>query len=274
MNTTSLSVFDFRDYKSYLKAWIKSQRRHGHGEKTRIVEAIHCHSGYVSQVIEGNAHFSAEQVALLNRYLEHNKDESRFLLLLLQHTRAGNEALREHFQILIQELLDRHNLLRNRPDFRKTIPQEQQAIYYSAWYYTAVHTLLSIPEFQSRDAISKRLALKSAKVADVLEFLVSAGLATDLGGGRFKPGLTGIHIGDNSPFAQKHHSNWRIKAIDSLDQLEPDELHFSSVGSVGRKDLPRLRAIMTKAIEEIRATLKDSPDEILFCYNLDLFRPS
>ena len=269
----TLSIFDFRDYKLYLKAWLRARAKRGHREKSRIAEVIHCHSGYVSQVIEGSAHFSMEQAALLNQYLSHNTNESRFFLLLVQLARAGNNTLREHFEVELKEILDRHNLLRNRQNFKKTIPQEHQAIYYSAWYYTAIHTLLSIPEFQSREQIAKRLRLKLGKVTDVLEFLVSIGLATDQGGGRFTPGLTGIHIGDNSPFATKHHSNWRIKAIESLDQIDSTELHFSSVGSVSEKDLPRLRAILVKAIEEIRATLKESGDETLFCYNLDLFRP-
>ena len=66
-----ISLYHFKDYKSYIKAWIKSRPRHGHGEKRKIAEMTGCHSAYVSQVLEHEAHFSLEQAMAFSEYVGH-----------------------------------------------------------------------------------------------------------------------------------------------------------------------------------------------------------
>ena len=63
----------------------------------------------------------------------------------------------------------------------------------------------------------------------------------------------------------------RLQAIQSFDEPCADELHYSSVGSISKKDLSKVRAILVKAIEEVRQVVSSSGEETAFCYNLDLF---
>jgi hypothetical protein len=49
-------------------------------------------------------------------------------------------------------------------------------------------------------------------------------------------------------------------------------LHYSGVIGVNSRDLLHIREIMTRAIEEIRKTVRESaPEEKCYCYNLDFF---
>jgi hypothetical protein len=41
--------------------------------------------------------------------------------------------------------------------------------------------------------------------------------------------------------------------------------------SVSRGDLPKVRETLVRAMEQVRAIVKDSKDEAVYCYALDLF---
>lgn len=89
------SIFEYRSYKAYLRDWLAADEKRG--ARTRLADAIRCHNGYVSQVLNGDAQFSLEQGELINRFLGHTKDQSSFLLLLIQYERAGTSTLKIHF---------------------------------------------------------------------------------------------------------------------------------------------------------------------------------
>lgn len=57
----------------------------------------------------------------------------------------------------------------------------------------------------------------------------------------------------------------------SLERETPQELHYSGVISVGRDALPKVRETMVRALEEVRAIVKDSKDEAVYCYAVDFF---
>lgn len=81
-----------------------------------------------------------------------------------------------------------------------------------------------------------------------------------------------MHLHSVSPLVAKHHTNWRMRAIASLDADPGQDLHYSSVISVGEKDISKLQAILIEAIEKARALVRDSPEEAGVCYSLDAFR--
>jgi hypothetical protein len=64
-----------------------------------------------------------------------------------------------------------------------------------------------------------------------------------------------------------------MKAIQSLEREKTVEsLHYSSAITVSESDFVRIKSILIKNIEEIKAIIKDSPAEGVFSFNLDLFR--
>ncbi len=268
----AISVFEFDAYKAFIKAWIASRPGHGRGEKSKIAAAVRCHSAYISQVLEHSAQLSLEQASDLAEYMGLGAQEARFFLLLIQRDRAGTKALRKHFEAPIQEILKARTLLRNRLGASQTLKESDQATYYSSWLYAAAHMAISLPLFQTREALAKRLGIPQSRAAEVLAFLAHVGLAIEEGG-RFRPGTASIYLPENSPLVSKHHGNWRLQALRSMDDPHMHDIHYSSVATLNQKDLPKVRAVLVKAIEEIRAVIKASTEEdIVFCYDLDAFR--
>ena len=100
--------------------------------------------------------------------------------------------------------------------------------------------------------IAEALAIPPQKVAEVVRFLISTGLIVEKIG-RLAMGPASIHLGSDSSMISKHHTNWRMRAIQSLD-------------------VPRVRAALVRALEEVRAIVKPSPEEEVYAYSLDLFR--
>jgi uncharacterized protein (TIGR02147 family) len=270
---TELSIFNFKSYKAYLKAWIRSRPSRGRGEKRRIAEKSGCHSAYVSQVLEHAAHFTMEQAAALNRYLGHGSIESRFFLLLVQFERAGTPELREQTEKQIDDIIAHRITIQNRIENKVQLSLEDQAIYYSSWHYAAIHMVVHLASCQTKEAISKYLEIPPRKTAEVIEFLVSKGLIAEKQG-RYSFGSTDLHLPHTSPLISKMHTSWRMRAIDSLDEERPHDLHFSSIATVRESDLKQARQILMKAIEDLNALVKSSTNEdTLFCFNVDLFRP-
>lgn len=70
----------------------------------------------------------------------------------------------------------------------------------------------------------------------------------------------------------RHHTNWRLESLRALERSTPESLHYSSVVSIAKSDVARARSVLVHAIEEIRAIVRESPEEDVYAYALDLFR--
>lgn len=264
------SIFEHRNYKSYLKQWVERPGRR-RGERSRMAEALRCHTAYISQVLNGHADFSLEQGALLNRHLEHSADESHFFLLLLQLARAGNAELRDYFQKQIDQVHDSRMVLKNRLEVNKALSKEDQMTFYSSWHYGAIHVLISVPQFQTKESLAHVLRLPIEKVNEMLSFLEKIGLAVQ-DGLRWKMGTSSVFIDSSSPMIGKHHTNWRIQAMQSLDRLDIEDLHYSAPISLSKDDFQKIREMFVDVIRRAREIVKPSKEEIAACYCLDLFK--
>lgn len=266
-----MSVFKSSNYKHYLDEIIKSKPGKGHGFRTQIAAAIGSHSAYVYQVLKKDAHFSPEQTEELNHFLGHSQEEGLYFHLLVQKARAGTQRLKQRVQSQINILLEKRMVLKERVEIKKALSALDQTKYYSAWYYPAIHILITLPEFRTKEAISKRLNLSMEWVNEVLEFLVSTGLVSQ-DGQIFKPGVTELFLGSDSIMISKHHTNWRMKALESLGRPGNQDLHYSTVVSLSFDDVRVIKEIFIKAISDANRIIKDSKEEDLQSLCIDIFR--
>jgi uncharacterized protein (TIGR02147 family) len=245
--------------------------REGHGVRSQLAQAMGCQLAYLSQVLKGEAHLSLEQAEAANRFLGHGRDESNFFFLLIQLARAGTPALREHLREEMKLAQEKWLSLHDRLEIKKALSAEDQAIYYGAWYYAAIHVALSIPELQTKEALSARFALPLTRVSQVLDFLLSSGLAVR-DHGRFKIGNSRIHLDKGSPLIIQHHTHWRVRSLLAFEHEESDELHYSSVITLSRKDIARIKGILVQAIKESDVLMRQSKEEEICGLAMDLFR--
>lgn len=264
-------VFDFEDYKAYLKHKISAMPAKGRGVRLAMAEALGCQTAYVSQVLNQYTHFSLEQAVKVNQFLKHDREESRFFLLQVQLGRAGSQALESFIRAEMQDILQKRRDLELRINIKDSLDESNQHIYYSAWYYAAIHVMLSIPAFQDPDRIADYLRLPLDLVFDVIEFLMETGLANRVGD-KYQTGQTSIHLSKNSVQVKRHHSNWRNQAINSIDRGSQESMHYSNVLSMGNKDVEKVRKIITDAVEEARKIIRVSPEERIQILNIDFFK--
>lgn len=263
-------IYEYLDYKQYIAQKISEMPSKGRGVKLKLAEFLDCQNTYVSQILNGEPHFSPEQAVKLNQFFEHTKDEAKFFLKLVNYNRAGSEELKQVYLEEINELLLKNTDLKKRSNIKNSLKNNDQEIYYSSWLYSAVHILVTIKEFQTLGSIAKKLNIPKEKTSEILEFLIHTGLL-EKNGSTYTTGTTRIHLSKDSPQIQRHHSNWRMKAIQAIDLNEAKNLHFSTVVSISDKDIIKVREIFIKAIAEARQIIKDSPEEKLQSICVDFF---
>lgn len=264
------SAFDFKDYKLYLQ-WIESQRPHkGRGFRAEMARSANCQTAYVSQVLNGQAHFSLEQGHAINKMLLHNKEEAQFFLTLIEYARAGTRDLKTYFLELIEEQVQKYLNLKKRFKIKEVLTEEDQSIYFSEWTYAAIHMAITIPQLQKAKTISEFLQISERKTLKVLNFLLSKGLIQETKEG-YKLGTIRMHIGSDAAMINKHHTNWRMQALKALENENENELHYSSVVSLSYEDVLKIKSSLVKEIDSFNGTVKDSKEETIYCLTLDFF---
>lgn len=264
-----IQLYEFIDYKIYLKKALNYRLKSQKGVRSRLAEAISCRSGYITQVLEGAANLSLEQADFTSQFLGHTDEESEYFLLLVIYERAGTKQLKGKIEKQIRRNQELHLNLKNR--FKvNIISEESQMILYSSWQYLAILTLIGVPKFQSKESLSEYLQLPLKRISEIFETLEQHGLIS-FKNGRYFPEINRTHLGKDSPMISKHHINWRLKAIQSIEKQVDADLHYSSVVSLAVKDVPIVKERLIKALEETSTIISPSKEECVFSLCMDFF---
>jgi uncharacterized protein (TIGR02147 family) len=267
---TAKKVFDFTDYKAFLKHIEEVRAPIQRGFRSRLAEETGCQNAFISQVLNSGAQFSLEQTLKIASYLKLTDDERHYFLWLVEYARAGSQELKTYFQNLMTILREKNLEIKERVGSAQTLSIENQSIYYSHWYYAAIHVLVTIPKFRTVSNIAQALDLPAGLAERAVLFLVTSGLLTE-SRGELRPGPTQLHLDRGSPNISKHHTNWRIAAINSLSTEASTDVHYSTVSSLSLKDIEAIRSQLVQQIQTYVETVQKSPEEELYCFSLDFF---
>lgn len=263
-------IFASRSYKKYLCDLIASHSNNGRGIRKQLAQSIGCQVAYITHVLSGEAHFSPEQAEASARFFHFGARETKYFMLLLAHNRAGTVYLQKYYERQLEEQRSESRSLKKRLKIGNTVNERFQHIYYSSWHYAAIHMALLSPGTRTPLEISKKLAIPPRKVKSVLDFLVEQKLVTK-NGLEFNATKATLHLDKNSPLISKHHANWRLRAMQALEDPQPESLQYSGVISCGKKDIEKIHEKLSKCLEECVALIKESPSEELVAMNFDLF---
>ncbi|MGK5085548.1 TIGR02147 family protein [Bdellovibrionota bacterium FG-1] len=263
------TLFDFKDYRSYLK-YVLPTGGHLRGSRIRLAEALGVQKGFISAVLHDKGEFSLEQAFRISRFLAHSEEEREFFLLLVQMARAGSKDLEGHFLNKINAMLVGRREIRERISTQATLSEADQLVYYSSWHYTAIHMCLMISGLRTPDGIARYLGLPTRAVSKILAFFVKTGLAEQRGTA-YIAGPTRIHIASDSHFVSKHHTNWRMQAIQSMDRTQSEDLHYSLVMSISKGAAEKIREILLNSIQTTEPVIREAKDEGVYAMTIDLF---
>ena len=263
-----MKIFDYLDYRKYVLEELKKRPKKGHGQFLKIAKALHIHTTMVTHILKGHLHFSMEQSLAMAEFLGLNELETEFFIHLVQWERAGNPQTKNYFFKKLSAIKERSQNLRERLETKNTLDDSDRAVYYSTWIYAAIRLLTSIPHFQTREALAERLGMHISRVNQILEFLLSRGLCQEEDG-RIFYGDTKTYIGQESLLVSRHHSNWRLKALERIDRVDPQELAYTNPVVLAEKDIAKVREEIVQLIERVHKITAPSPCEKLFCFNID-----
>lgn len=266
-----VSVYDYKDYKKFILDWIEQYSDKSRGLRKSLAEAVGCQTPFITHVLSGDYHFSLEQGEGCARWMGLNDRDTEFFLLLISYKRAGTKTLEKLFERQINEKLQNESGLKKRLKINEGLTPEKQQIYYSSWHYSAIHIALMNPVLRSIEALHKFFQIPLPRVIAVIDFLVELGLV-DSARGQLVVKRPMIHLEKESPLLVQHHLNWRMRAIESIQLKDVEQLHYSGVISLSHEDYEWIKARLTQLLQEIIEKVKDSKDEKLSVLNFDFFK--
>lgn len=268
-----LSLFEIENYRKIINLKLNLYPNRGYGVLKKIAEYLSVNSTFISQVIHGSKNFSMEQASLVCDFFGFTEIERKYFLLILQLERAGNESLRNFLKAEISEIRKQANKLSSRLPADVVLSENDKAIFYSKWYFSAVRQMIAINNKSSVEEIATSLGLPRKIVGDSIEFLLRTGLCKKVGNA-ISLGPSRTHLESDSHYVKTHHMNWRSKAMDLFDQYHPTNLHYSSPMTITKKDAQKIRTLLLDCIEHVGKTVDNSESEEFFCINVDWFKVS
>lgn len=265
-----MNIFEQENYKEALKLYIRSKAKVPRGIFKNLANHLGVHATLVSQILAGTKDFTEEQIFSVCEFLGISKLESQYLWILVQIERAGSHKLRAHYLELKDQLRKQALQITNRVQKTHNLSEQEKAVFYSSWIYSAIHLFTSLNRDVRFEDVRQRFNLPAMKTRELLDFLVQIQLVIEHNG-IFKPGPILTHLEKNSPFIFKHHTNWRLKAIQAAESITDQELMYSATISISKNDFTLLREEMAQVIQKFVNTVKDSPAEEIAQFNLDLF---
>jgi hypothetical protein len=202
--------FQYNDYKTFLKDRIASAN--ARGMVSKFAAAAGCQSSYLSKALHEHIHLIPDHLFGIAQYLNLNQDETNFLLLLLEKSRAGSIKYRKNIEekiITIRKQRENIALLLKKPVSEIGL---KESIYYSSWFWSAIHIATSIPELQTEEKIALRFQIPIQQVMAVLLQLEEFGFVRKIGT-KWIYSSHELYVPKDSPFVSLHHNHWRQRAI-------------------------------------------------------------
>jgi uncharacterized protein (TIGR02147 family) len=266
-----LTIFEFTNYRIYLREWIGTQGEHSYGLKGRLAGKLGISSSLMSQILKGEKSLTPDQTSDLADTMALTEIESDYLHLLVDHDRAGNLKYRDKLMRKMKLLQAQSRQVGKRVPRHIELSDQQKAIYYSSWIYTGVRNLTAIEEMGTVGAIAEHLHLDSAIVTRVIRFLIENGLCKEAGG-QITYGPASTHVDNDSPFVNKHHQNWRFQSIGKMENKNEDDLFFTSPMSLSRAAVLEIRTLLPAVIQNVMKISGPSKSEVTACLNIDWFQ--
>lgn len=265
-----MSVYEAKEYKSYLKTWVETRPGGGRGEYRKMADSLAISTTMISQVVNGEKHFSMEVASELCDYLALSDREAEFFLLMVESERAGSVRYQQRLKKRLEALREQALKIEERYNTDRDLTEMEMARYYSSWVPTGlVHLLATDPKYDI-DGLAQRLKLPREQVAKVMTLLLEAKIVVEKKG-QFEIGVKRTYLPPDSPLVAKHHQNWRLQAFSKMNHQSDTDLFFTVPMSLSAETSAQIRKELRETIVKILDWVGPSPSEVVRCLNVDWF---
>lgn len=260
-----MSIFDFEDYREFLRTYLSDEsviRKH-------LLSATGISSSFLTQVLSGTKQLSSDQGYEVALYAGLTERETDYFLLLIDLGKAGSHKLQQRINGKIKQLQSEAFKVSAKVSSNIQLTEEQKAIYYSNWIYSAVRNLIPTQTNLTATDIAKKLNVPEVRIESAIQMLIDFGLLSKTDSGlRHKQGYT--HLGSAHPLIFRHHQNWRQRAIQRMDHYNDNHLHYTCPMAISMESAKQLRIQLLESIKTVNQSLQADAD-VAFCLNIDLF---
>lgn len=261
-----MNVFEYDDYNKFFSDLLADKGKE-RGFQSKLAKAAQVHPSFLSRVFNQSTHLTPDQAAGICEYLSFDRDETAYFINLVHLARAGTNTLKNLIQNDLQELRGKREELKNLLSAEETETSNFD-IYYTAWYFSAVHMITLIPEFRTEKKIASRLGLSLEATKSILNTLKALDLVRS-DNGKWTPSKTNVHRPDSNYMAGVHHLNWRMKLSEKIQLRTPRELHYTGVHILSQSDYEKIKGSIRKMLTEVDRTVRKSDEEEIVCLSVD-----
>ncbi|MNK06257.1 hypothetical protein D3C87_241500 [compost metagenome] len=263
------NIFDYKSYKPYLADHCDQER----GLLTRLSEAGGCQKSYLSACLKGKNQITLDHAFGMAELLGLSDSEQNYFFLLIEKEKANTPKLKRHLEMKLKDLSREAYRLKNQQANAVIVTETASDLgaYYSTWLATAIHTLTSIGGLQSVSQIAKRLNISPEHTQGLLQQLEKLDLVKRQGE-KYIWNSGNIHLADNSTWISQHHSNWRLRAIDSTQRRTAEAMHYTAIQSMSEEDFEVLKKKIAQFINEFNKVSDPSEPQDGFCFSIDFFK--
>lgn len=265
-----MTIYDYIDYRTYLRKHLSLLPKKGRGIINQWATAMGVHPSLVSQILAETKNLNLEQGHLLSTHIGFSENETEFFLTMILYQRAGNTTLQKFHHKKLWEMKQKANELVEQVKQDRILTEEEKAVFFSHWQYNAIWLYTSIEPGKTFENIVNFFQISRERTKNITDFLVLANLC-DNKSGLFKMGPQSLHLERTSPYIFRHHSNWRLRALEVSPHLTSNELMYTGPISISKNDFEKIRNKLTEFIKEFSNTAIESQAEELACLNLDFF---
>lgn len=262
-------VFDYTDYKKFLNDQI-DRHESVRGYKSMLADAAGCQRSFMSQVLNGPVHLTPDHAIGLATFWKMDPETTEFFLDLVNHGRAATPALRSHLDKKLKEMRTKKRDAAVKIATPELTNIEHQSVYYSHWYWIAVHMLIGLKGYNTEKEVAERLHLPVEMVRQALSVLQNMGLAQK-GKNGWTATTKNLHATRDSIYSWLHHDSWRRKANENMRKRLPESVHFTAIYTLSNKDKAKIQDMCLELMDNTLKIVGPSPEEDMSCLCIDWF---
>jgi len=271
-----MDIFYLSDYRDILKKDLLAHKKQLPCAYTFQEMAARCrvHKAYLSKVLAGNGHLSADQLFEACEYLGLGELEARYVETLYEWQRSVSKERRKRLGRALSTLREQgaateaHIETSSAPG-RRELDNE----YYLDPHFQIVHMLLTIDRYaQDVAKIAVVLKISEAELARIVHRLSQQGIVA-LRDGRWVVERDLLHLALTDPVFPAHNRLLRLRSLERLADRDqsPKPYSFSTTISADVQAFEEIRADFLALIKRAQKTVGDAASTRVFQINVDLF---
>ena len=267
----ALSVFDFKDYRSYLDEAIKLKRAENSKLSFRLISKKigYTSPNFILLVIQGKRNLTAESIKKISLFLELKNNEKEYFknLVFLNQSESFEDKL--EFS---------KKLLSNKSASEKTHLTQDLLNYYSNWINIVIREMTLLNNFQPEpDWIQKKIHtdVTTKEIKDSLQTLINLQLLQKTTHNSYKAANTDLKTPDElkSEFVRAFHFEMINKAVQTFTTVNKEFRDITSITvPISVELLPEIKKKISEFRHSIAEAAKNNPNATdVFQLNIQLF---